>query len=313
MHEKLRHKSNMYKHKVRNIVHNNMQICINIIIVAVVYCILGISVLLIYNITKFFHIAHAITITASAYLVYLFSVQISISLWVSIPLAITFSTLIGMLSELCIYRPLRKRGASPMALLIASIGLYTLLQNFISMICGDNTKSIRVGEVNVGYPFLGAYVTDIQIITIVTCLIMLVICTIFLRYNKIGRNIRAVSNNPELSNIFGINSGGIILWVFAISSTLAALIGVLVAFDSDIFPTMGFNLLLYGVVAMIIGGVNGIWGVVGGSLLLAAAQHMAAYYIGNQWMDAMAYIVLIIFLLWKPFGFSGIRLKKKEI
>lgn len=200
-----------------------------------------------------------------------------------------------------------------MILLIASIGLYTLLQNCISMIWGDDTRSIRISKVKAGYHFLGAYITDIQIITIVTCLIFLTSCTFFLKYHKIGRNIRAVSNNPELSNIVGINSDRAILGAFGIGSTLAAIAGILVAFDTDMSPTMGFNLLLYGVVAMIIGGVGSIWGVIGGSLLLAIAQHLAAYYIGSQWMDAMAYIILILFLLWKPLGFSGKRLKKVEI
>ena len=76
---------------------------------------------------------------------------------------------------------------------------------------------------------------------------------------------------------------------------------------------MGFNWLLYGVVAMIIGGVGSHWGLVGGALLLATAQHLAAYYIGSQWMDAVAYIILIVFLIARPLGFSGKRLKKIEI
>lgn len=290
-----------------------MQICFNIANIFFIYCMLVVSFLLIYNVSKFFHIAHAITITIAAYFVYLFSVQLEFSLWIVMPLAISLATIVGILSETCLYRPLRKRGANSMTLLIASIGLYTMLQNSISMIWGDDTKSIRVGEVKVGHQFHGAYITDIQIITIVVSLVLLILCAFFLKYHKIGRNIRAVSNNPELSNVVGINSGKVILWAFGIGSALAAIVGILIAFDTDMSPTMGFNLLLYGVVAMIIGGVGSTWGLVGGALLLATAQHLASYYIGSQWMDAVAYIILILFLLWKPLGFSGKRLKKVEI
>jgi branched-chain amino acid transport system permease protein len=134
-----------------------------------------------------------------------------------------------------------------------------------------------------------------------------------MKYHKIGRNIRAVASNPELSNIFGINSDRVILWAFGIGSALAAVAGILVAFDTDMTPTMGFRLLLYGIVAMIIGGVGSTWGLLGGAFLLAAAQHLAAYYIGSQWMDAVAYVILILFLIWRPLGFSGKRLKKIEI
>jgi branched-subunit amino acid ABC-type transport system permease component len=94
---------------------------------------------------------------------------------------------------------------------------------------------------------------------------------------------------------------------------MAGIAGILIAFDTDMTPTMGFSWLLYGVVAMIIGGVGSTWGLLGGALLLATAQHLAAYYIGSQWMDAVAYIILILFLIWKPLGFSGKRLKKVEI
>jgi branched-subunit amino acid ABC-type transport system permease component len=116
-----------------------------------------------------------------------------------------------------------------------------------------------------------------------------------------------------LSNIVGISSDRVILQAFALGSALAAVAGILIAFDVDMTPTMGFKWLLYGVVAMIIGGVGSHWGLVGGALLLAASQHLAAYYIGSQWMDAVAYIILIVFLIAKPLGFSGKRLKKIEI
>jgi branched-subunit amino acid ABC-type transport system permease component len=262
---------------------------------------------------KFFHIAHAITLTFSAYFTYLFSIQLKFPIAISIPLAILCATAVGMLSEIALYKPLRKRNASPMILMIASLGLYTVLQNVISMLWGDDTKSVRTGEVKVGNEFLGAYITDIQIITIAVCLALFVGCVFFMKYSRIGRNIRAVASNPELSNVVGIHSDRVILWAFGIGSALAAVAGILIAFDTDMRPTMGFSWLLYGVVAMIIGGVGSNWGLVGGALLLATAQHLSAYYIGSQWMDAVAYIILILFLIARPLGFSGKRLKKIEI
>jgi branched-subunit amino acid ABC-type transport system permease component len=274
---------------------------------------IALSTIIIYSPTKFFHIAHAATLTLSAYFTYLFSIKLNLPTPISIPLAITCATATGVLSELALYKPLRKRNASPMILMLASLGLYIVLQNLISMLWGDDTKSIRTGEVKVGNEFLGAYITDIQIVTIAICLTLFIACIFFMKYNRIGRNIRAVASNPELSNIVGIHSDKVILQAFAIGSALAAIAGILIAYDTDMRPTMGFNWLLYGVVAMIIGGVGSNWGLVGGALLLATAQHLAAYYIGSQWMDAVAYIILILFLIAKPLGFSGKRLKKIEI
>ena len=290
-----------------------LQLAVNGFIIGIIYLIIALSFSIIYYPTRFFHIAHAITLTSSAYFTFLFAIQLNFPTAISIPLSILCATAIGMLSEIALYKPLRKRNASPMVLMLASLGLYIVLQNLISMLWGDDTKSVRTGEVKVGNQFFGAYITDIQIITIVVCLTLFVACVLFMKYNRIGRNIRAVASNPELSNVVGIHSDRVILWAFGIGSALAAVAGILIAFDTDMRPTMGFSWLLYGVVAMIIGGVGSNWGLVVGILLLATAQHLAAYYIGSQWMDAVAYIILILFLIAKPLGFSGKRLKKIEI
>lgn len=290
-----------------------VQIILNIIVSTSIYVLIALSFVIIYYPTKFFNIAHAAIIAIPAYFTYCFTKQLGLSLWIAIPLSISLAVAVGVLSELCVYRPLRRRGASSMMLLVASIGLYTLLQNCISMFWGDNIKSIRVEDTKVGHQFLGAYITDIQIATILVSIAIFAGYVFFQKYHKIGRNIRAVSSNPELSNVLGIDSKKVILWAFVIASVIAGITGTLVVFDTDMTPTMGFNLLLYGVVSMIIGGVGSIGGLICGALLLAAAQHLSAFYIGSQWMDAVAYFILILFLLLNPFGFSGKRLKQVDI
>jgi len=174
------------------------QIIVNILLTFTLYLIMSYSFSLTYYPTRFFHIAHAITLTFSAYFTYLFSIQLAFPLAISIPLAIFAATAVGMLSEIALYKPLRKRNASQMILMIASLGLYIVLQNLISMLWGDATKSVRTWEVKVGNEFFGAYITDIQIITIAVCLSLFVACVFFMKYNRIGRNIRAVASNPEL-------------------------------------------------------------------------------------------------------------------
>ena len=289
------------------------QLLIHIFVSFSLYFIISQSFLSIYYPTRSFHIAHAATLTFAAYFTFLFSVQLQCPIWLAIPSAIFCATAVGMLSELALYKPLRRRNATPMVLMIASLGLYIVLQNTISMLWGDDTKSVRTGEIKVGHQFFGAYITDIQIITIAVCVTLFIACVLLVKYSRIGRNIRAVASNPELSNVVGINSDRVILWAFALGSALVAVVGILITFDTDMRPTMGFSWLLYGVVAMIIGGIGSNWGLVGGALLLATAQHLAAYYIGSQWMDAVAYIILILFLIVRPLGFSGKQLKKIEI
>lgn len=290
-----------------------IQSIINIFLASNYYLIIALSFLIIYQTSKFFHIAHAITITFGAYLTFLFSIQFGFNLWFAIPLTILGAIIISVIIEISVYKPLRKRETSSWKMLIASLGLYVILQNLISLIWGDDTKIIRTWPIKVGHNIFGAYITDVQIITIVVSVILFSATILFLQYTSLGKQIRAVSSNSVLSNIFGISSDRVILWSFIIGSALASIAGILIALDTDMTPTMGFHIFLYAVVAMIIGGVGSYKGLIGGALLLATAQHLSAYYIDSKWMDATAYVILILFLVWKPLGFSGKRLKKVEI
>lgn len=290
-----------------------IQIIINIAISVTLLVLTGTSFSLIYYPTKFFHLAHAAVISAGAYFVYLFASKFSIPFALSVLLAVIAATGLGLLCEVLVYRQLRKRNVPALSYLIASIGLYVVLQNCISMYFGDDTKIINTAEVTVGHQVFGAYITTIQVITIVVSFALFLAVTLFLRRTTMGKSIRAVASNPELCNIYGISSNKIILIAFAIGSALGATAGILSAMDTNMTPTFGFNLLLYGVVAMIIGGVGSTTGLIAGSLLVATAQHLAAYYIDTKWMDAVTYLILILFLTWKPLGFSGKRLKKLEV
>lgn len=291
----------------------NLQLIANILISGLIYLLLAISFSLIYYPTKFFHIAHAVIITAAAYFTFLFVNQFGLPFSVSLAVAVAAAVCVGVLCEVIVYRPMRKRSAPAVAYLIASIGLYTVLQNCISLYFGDDTKIIRTSEVAVGHEFFGAYITTIQLVTICMSVGLFGLVNLFLRYSSTGKSIRAVSSNPDLCNIYGIDSYRIILIAFVIGSALAAVAGILSAMDTNMTPTFGFYLLLYGVVAMIIGGVGSMRGLIGGAFLLATAQHLAAYYIDSKWMNAIAYTILILFLIWKPLGFSGKKQKKVEI
>ena len=215
--------------------------------------------------------------------------------------------------ESLVYRPLRQRGSSPMVMLLASLGMYIVLQNCISMFFGDDTKSIRTGVVKEGLPVFGARITPIQIIIIAVSIVLVVLVAIWLKKSRMGKAMRAVASDAELAKISGIDSDRVILWTFAIGSALAGVAGILVAMDVDMTPTMGMNALMMGVVAVIIGGVGSIPGVALGALLLGMAQHLGVWKISSQWQDAIAFIILFLFLLIRPRGFMGRKVKKVSV
>ena len=290
----------------------NPQLIINILYVCSLYLFYSLSFFLIFYVTKFFHFAHAIIITSGAYFTFLFHKIFGISIFLSIPIAIIFSLLLGCLIEKSIYKPLRKKQASSMILLLSSLGIYILLQNLISMLFGDDTKSIRSGVVKEGINILGARITPIQISIIIISVIVTILLLLLLKKTKIGKAMQAVANDAELANISGISSDKVILISFAIGSALAGLAGILVALDVDMTPTMGMNALMMGVVVIIVGG-NNIKGIVCAALLLGFAQNFGVWYISSQWQDAIAFVILLIFLLFRPQGFFGKKLRKQSV
>lgn len=290
-----------------------MQIISNIILTSSLLSILALSFQLSYSVSKFFNLTNAAIISIGSYSSFYFIESLKIPNLIAIPLGIVSGISFGLLVERVVFRSMRAKNLNTFSMLIASIGLYVVLQNCISLFFGDDTKTINTAEVTVGNQILGAYITTIQIITVFVSIALFIAVNLFLHYTATGKSIRAVASNPDLCNIYGISSNKIILIAFGIGSALAATAGILSAMDTNMTPTFGFNLLLYGVVAMIIGGVGSTRGLIAGALLVAAAQHLAAYYIDTKWMDAITYIILILFLIWRPLGFSGKRLKKVEV
>jgi branched-chain amino acid transport system permease protein len=291
----------------------NTQIVINILISFSLYVLIAFQYQVMYISSKVFHVAHGAVITLGAYFMFSFFRLLSLPFPLAVIIATLLTTLVGMACEVFIYRPLRKKKAPSLTYLIASIGLYVALQNCISLFWGDDTRIINTSQITVGNEILGGYITNIQAAIVSISFLLFVSMSLFLRFTMTGKSIRAVASNPELCNIYGISSNRIILIAFGIGSALAAIVGIMSAMDTNMTPIFGFNLLLYGVVAMIIGGIGSTAGLIGGALLVATAQHLAAYYIDTKWMDAVTYLILILFLIWKPLGFSGKPLKKVEV
>jgi len=288
------------------------QIIVNTIFTATVYILIALSFYITYLPTKILNLSHAAIITLASYFYLSFHLIINhylITFWASILL----TTFTGLIIYKIIFYKLISKSTQKWIILIASLGIYIILQNTISLTWGDEVKSIRFSDVKVGHNLFGAYITNIQVIIVFVSIIILILSIGFYRFTKIGKQMKAVSSNIELSTVFGINKNWIFILSFGLGSFVAAISGLLIAFENDLTPTFGFNLLLYGVVAMIIGGVGSLSGIVGGAFLLSIALNIGAYYLDSKWMDAIAYIILILFLFWKPLGLSGTKLKKIEI
>lgn len=290
-----------------------MQIVINIIYSLFIFLVLSKSFEIIYRVLGFFHMAHAATLTIAAYLVYTTYILWTLPFWLSVLLSIVFVVFLMVVINKCIYLPGKTRNLEGWQLMVISLGIYVVLQNVVSMIWGDSTLTFRTWTVKQGHPIMGGSITDVQIVTILVSALLLLCVWLFLEKTNLGMHLKAVSSNPSLSTILGVRWETAASFSIAIGTALMACAGILIAADVDMTPTMGFDWLLYGVVAMIIGGMGRMRYMVLGALLLATAQHLSAYFLDSKWMNATAYIILIIFLCFRPYGFSGRKLKKTEV
>ncbi len=292
---------------------NVPQLLANVLVTASCVVLVGLGFSLYYRTTKFFNLACAVLFMAGPYLVLLLNSDLGLSLWLSILLAVLAIGLIGVLLDALLYRPLRRKNATPLVLLLSSLGVYVVLQNAISLTFGDESISILFGSIQQGIDVLGARITPVQILAIGVSGAAVAMTMMLLNCTRLGLAIRAVEDSPELAGVSGVRSERVILWTSFLASALLGTGGILVAMDVNMNPAMGMQALMMGVVAVIIGGIGRIGGIVLGALLLALAQHSSVWIIGSQWQDAIAFVVLLAFLLLRPEGFLGKKAGKATV
>ena len=289
------------------------QLMLNGIIAGSIYGLVALGFTVIYGTVKFFHFAHGVVFAAGAYFAYTFFILFDINPLISFFLSIALASLLGIAIDRFVYHPLRKNNAPNLVYLIASFGVFIFLQNLIQLIFGAQILTLRTGPIKEGHHFLGAVITDTQIIIIVASLVLFILTWLFIQKTKLGKVIRAVSDDPIAARVVGINSEKIILAAFAIGSALAGAAGILISLETNIEPTMGLNAILKGIIASIVGGIGSIPGALFGGFFLGLAENLGIWKIQAGWKDTIAFAILIIFLLLRPSGIMGVKTEKEKI
>ena len=279
------------------------QIIANSIIAASVYALIAVGFNLIYGAARFFNLAHGALTAVGAYTVFFLVHQTGQATWVSICAGVLVAGLVGWSLDRFVYRPLRRRGASGLTLLIASLGVFTAVQAVIAIIFTSKFRVLSAGgSVPETVTVAGAVLTQTQIFIIISACAAVAGTLLFLRYTRFGKTVRAVSDDAEAAKVLGINTDAVIGTVFFVGSALAGLAGILVGYDTAIEPTMGLALLLKGVIAAIVGGVGSVGGAAVGSVLLGFVENFGILTISGEWKDAVAFALLLLFLLFRPGG-----------
>ena len=289
------------------------QIFINALIAGSTYSLVGMSFSSLFAIARFFHMAHGGIITVAGYIAYALTVWLGCQRHLSILAAIVAAALLGGGMELAVFRQLRRRQGGGTVQLIASLGILVVLQNLISLAFGDDVRVLNPGVVQEGIQLGGARITEVQLVIVLTNLAAWLLIWFVRHRTRLGRMIRAVTDDAELARILGISVDSLILFTFVAGSALAGTAGILIAHDVGLTPLLGFQALFMGVVAAIVGGTTSPTGAMLAGLLLGLLLQITGWLLPTQWQEALAFAILILFLLFRPQGILGQPLRQTKV
>ncbi len=289
------------------------QLLVNGAIAGAIYALVACGFTLIYSTNKFMHFAHGSSVVVGAYFIYSFFTLVGIPFYISCLLTLVFTSLFGLGMYVLVYRPLQKRNSSNIILLIASIGLLILFQNIIQLFFGPNVKSINYLGINKGISLVGATITKLQLFLSILAVFLFFLLYFFMRNTALGRNMRAVADNPELASIVGVNTGRVKQYSFIIGSGLAGMAGILIGLEQNLTPVMGTELIVKGFTGAVIGGITSVPGAIAGSFILGIVENLGIWFLPSGYKSGIAFLLLFVFLLFKPTGLFGINKGVKDV
>ena len=285
---------------------------INGISLGSIYAIIALGYTMVYGISKMLNFAHGDVIMIGAYVSYICTTSAGIPPILSVVIAMAVCTVLGILIEGLAYRPLRK--ATSLAVLITAIGVSYFLQNSALLIWGSNPKTFSsIVPFDSIALFEGKLIiTAESIVTVAGCIVIMIGLTLFTKNGKMGKAMRAVSEDKDAAQLMGINTNSTISLTFAIGSALAAVAGVLLCSAYPVLiPTTGSMPGIKAFTAAVFGGIGSIPGAMLGGILLGIIEIFGKSYISTELSDAIVFAVLIIVLLVKPTGLLGKKINEK--
>ncbi len=285
-----------------------------------VYAIIALGYTMVYGIAKMLNFAHGDIIMVGAYICFFAVSSFALPPLVGVLLAMLVCTVLGVVIERLAYKPLRQ--APSLAVLITAIGMSYLLQNGAQLLWTPNPKVFPNifaiqnpdGTKTTGLSLFGGELTVsfATLVTIAACVVIMVALTLFTGKTRMGKAMRACSEDKDAAQLMGINVNATISMTFAIGSALAAIAGVLLCSSyPTLVPTTGSMPGIKAFTAAVFGGIGSIPGALLGGILLGIIEIMGSAYISTQLSNAIVFAVLIVTLLVRPAGLLGKPLREK--
>lgn len=289
------------------------QLLVTAVVVAATYTILALGFGLILNVTGTFHFAHAAVYALAGFLVYTLAEHWKLNFWLSLVIAAVICVALALAMETWIYQPLRLRSATSLTLLIASLGLQIFLENLVSATWGTTGLYVPVPFKNNIHNLGKGYFTDLDVLTVTIAAVLAVGLLVLWKYTRLGKAMQAYSDNPVMAGVVGVDGRVVVRWAFVIGTALVVPVATITGMNIGLLPWMGTLPLLLATAAVIVGGIGSMSGAVVGGVLLALIQGLVTWKLPAYWGEIVAFLVLVLFILFKPTGFFGKRLAGRHV
>ena len=275
-----------------------------------IYALIALGYTMVYGIAKMLNFAHGDIIMIGAYAGIIAVGQMNLPPLAAVLLSILICALLGVLIEFLAYKPLRQ--APPLSVLITAIGVSYFLQNLALILFGSQQKAYPTLAVMSHYTIGGVTVDGISILTLLVTAVIMVVLTFFINKTRLGKAMRAVSEDKAAASLMGISVNGTITLTFAIGSALAAVASIFYGMSYVyIKPTTGAMPGIKAFTAAVFGGIGSVPGAMLGGILLGVIEQLSKTYISTMWSDAIVFGVLVLVLVVKPTGLLGKTMNEK--
>jgi neutral amino acid transport system permease protein len=260
---------------------------------------------LVYGVLKLVNFAHGELLTFGAYMALLGHSTLSLPLPVAIAFGVVLTAVLGIALELGMWRPMRRRGAGVLQLLLMALGLAFVLRNTIQIIAGTDVRQLGA-NVTASIRFGGLHIGRTELWVLGLALAVLLALALLLRLTRLGKQIRALSDNPELAETTGIDTERIVLVTWVLAGALAGLAGIVYGASVGVVtPNLGFEIVLSLFAAVIVGGIGNAYGALAGGVLIGLVQEWATLIAPASIKVAVGFGAMILVLILRPQGLLG--------
>jgi branched-chain amino acid transport system permease protein len=284
-----------------------LQTAINGTALASIYLLFGLSFSIIYSASGVMHFAHGGTYTVSLYAFYTLYTLLDLPLAAASLATLLLIAAFGWLTMRVFYEPLLVRGASAAIVMIASLGLFIVIENVVVLTFGPNSRVVSKGTVEPGLLIGSAYVTSLQLWTMGTAAIGVLLTLALIGRSRLGEAIRAMADDSAFAEVIGIDVRVIRALVFALGSLLLAIAAILVSLDVGVIPGSGLRVVLIAAVAAILGGTGTIYGGLVGGILVGLLEAWGALSLDPRWQNVIVFTSLVAVLVLRPAGLLARR------